>query len=272
MSRILLYNFSNTDSYSGSGTTVTDLEENSNATLVNGPTFGIGSCGNNYLEFDGTNDYLITNTDLNPFLSPANSSTVISLFTWVYLIENGVIVSEQGTTTPDSAWFDSQIELVNGTMCFGVWPYSLGVAPITSSIETALNQWHYVGLAYNGTTLKAYVNGQQCGEATYARSTPNQNGSELHYAIGYGTSTNMSNSNNFAKIRLGTFEVYNTALDSNTIENNYNTSVDFWRCLEHKLTQHGGNQLTNRGDRFTKNTKRFFKNILHRLPGSAYRD
>jgi hypothetical protein len=211
---ILRYIIGDTDSYSGTNT-VTDLRSNSNATLVNGPTYSI----NGYLNFDGSNDYLITNTSLNSKLSPPTTSTVISFFCWIYLQDNGVIISEQGTTTPDSNWFDSQIELVSGTLRFSVWPYSFGTSKITSSISTPLNNWYYVGLTYDGTTLRAYVNGSLAGSSTYTRQTPSASG--LYYTIGYGCSTNQGDGT-YAKLKLGDFHVYNTALSNQQILNNYN--------------------------------------------------
>jgi hypothetical protein len=72
---ILRYEISNTNSYSGTNSVI-DLVGNSNATLVNGPTYSI----NGYLNLDGVNDYLITDTSLNSKLSPATSSIVISYY------------------------------------------------------------------------------------------------------------------------------------------------------------------------------------------------
>jgi hypothetical protein len=213
---ILRYIIGDTDSYSGTNT-VTDLQANSNATLVNGPTYSI----NGYLNFDGSNDYLITNTSLNSKLSPPTTSTVISFFCWIYLQDNGVIISEQGTTIPDSNWFDSQIELVSGILRFSVWPYNFGTSKITSSISTPLNNWYYVGLTYDGTTLRAYVNGSLAGSSTYARQTPSASG--LYYTVGFGCVTNQGDGT-YAKLKLGDFHVYNTALSNQQILNNYNAT------------------------------------------------
>jgi len=213
---ILRYIIKDINSYTGTNNVI-DLVGNSNATLVNGPTFSV----NGYLNFDGSNDYLITNTSLNSKLSPPNTSTVISFFCWIYLQDNGVIISEQGTTIPDSNWFDSQIELVSGTLRFSVWPYSFGTSKITSSISTPLNNWYYVGLTYDGTTLRAYVNGSLAGSSTYNRQTPSDFG--LYYTIGFGSITNQGDGT-YAKLKLGDFHVYNIALSQQQIFNNYNTT------------------------------------------------
>mgnify|MGYP006269339777 CR=1 FL=1 len=226
---ILKYDFSNTYSYPGTGVSVIDLTGHCSGSLHNGVSFGNGECGNNYIYFDGTNDYLTTDVDLNSFLQ-SPSSNLISLFMWIYPIENGVVVSEQGSTTPDSDWYDAQIELVSGVFNFGVWPYNFGTPKIISSISTPLNQWHYIGFTYDGTTLKAYVNGQLAGSSVYSRVSPGSSGKQLHYILGYGSQTNMSSSANFAKMQIGTLEVYNIGLSNSDVLNNYNNSSDFWNC------------------------------------------
>ena len=106
---ILRYEISDRDSYSGT-TTVTDLVSNSNATLTNGPTYSI----NGYLNLDGVNDYVMTNTSLNSKLSPNSSSTIISVFIWVYPQDNGVIITEQGDTSLNGdGWHTSSIEVLS---------------------------------------------------------------------------------------------------------------------------------------------------------------
>jgi len=230
-SRILYYDFNDTSSYSGSSI-VFDLEGNSDGTVYNSPSFN--DCYQS-IQFNGTNGYVTTDIDLNSQLSPANTSTVISLFTWFYPTGDGVIVSEQGSVTPpDSGWYDSQIQIVSGNAYFSVWPYAIGstASPvIQSSISTPLNQWHYLGLTYDGTTLRAYVNGSPAGSVATARQTPYNNGStQLHYALAYGTQTNFTSGQPYGVGRMGTFEVYNTALSQTQITNLYNNTSSQWVC------------------------------------------
>jgi hypothetical protein len=237
-SRILYYDFNDTSSYSGSSI-VFDLEGNSDGTVYNSPSFN--DCYQS-IQFNGTNGYVTTDIDLNSQLSPANTSTVISLFTWFYPTGDGVIVSEQGSVTPpDSGWFDSQIQIVSGNTYFSVWPYTIGstASPvIQSSISTPLNQWHYLGLTYDGTTLRAYVNGSPAGSVATARQTPYNNGStQLHYALAYGTQTNFTSGQPYGVGRMGTFEVYNTALSQTQITNLYNNTSSQWVCPTPTPTQ-----------------------------------
>ena len=210
---ILRYELKDTNSYSLSST-VTDLVGSSNATLLNGPTYSV----NGYLNFDGTNDYLMTNTSLNSKLSPPNTSNVISVFLWVYPQDNGIFVTEQGSSTLNSAWHTSIIEMVSGQLKFSVWPLTF---IITSSVTVSLFEWYYVGLTYDGSTLRAYVNGQQVGSAVFTRQTPNSVGQELHYAVAAYDFTDLGDET-YAKMKLGAFHVYNAALSNQQVLNNYN--------------------------------------------------
>jgi hypothetical protein len=211
---ILNYDISNASSYPGTGTTVTDLTGSSNATLYNSPTYTPG--GGSYLTFNGTNQYLGTNTSLGSKLSPPNTSTTISVFMWVYPMDNGVILSEIGQTTPNIGWHDSQIEMVAGTLKFSVWSNNPGFA---STIATPLNNWYYVGFTYNGTNLVGYVNGSTAvTSGTITRSTP---GANLYYGVAVIDGTNLGDGT-YANMRFGGMQVYNTALNSGSVLQNFN--------------------------------------------------
>ena len=212
---ILNYNINDASSYPGSGTTVTDLTGSSNATLYNSPTYT--ATGGGYLTFNGSNQYLGTNTALGSKLNPANTSTVISIFVWAYPMDNGVIVSELGSTTPNTGWHDSQIEMVAGTLKFSVW--TGGVQNLSSTISTPLNNWYYMGFTYNGTNLVGYVNGASAvTSGTITRSTP---GANLFYAVAAADGTNLGDGT-AANMRFGGMQVYNTALNASDVLQNYN--------------------------------------------------
>jgi len=213
---ILNYNINDTLSYPGTGTTITDLQANSNATTANNPIYT--SSGGGYLTFNGTNQYLVTNTSLASKLLPPNTSTVISIFIWVYPMDNGVILTELGTSTPNTMWHNSQIEMVSGKLRFSVWTsnYSL----LESNIPTPLNAWYYVGFTYNGTTLKAYVNGQAAGTRDYTRITPNSAAQGLFYAVASSDLTNRGDGS-YANMRFGGMQVYNIELSESNVLTNY---------------------------------------------------
>ena len=211
---ILNYDIGNASSYPGAGSTVTDLQASSNATLFNTPTYTSG-----YLTFNGTNQYLTTNTSLNSKLSPANTSKIISMFLWAYMTDDGVLITELGQTTLNNGWYDSQIERVTGTLRFSVWSNGTGFA---STVATSLNTWYYIGFTYDGTTLRAYVNGAAAGTGTYARSSPyvDGGGAGLHYAVAAGSGTHLGDGS-YSNMRLGAFQVYNTALSAAQVTTNF---------------------------------------------------
>lgn len=223
---ITYWDIQNTSSYNGTGTTVIDLDGTNNGLLVGTNLYT--NAATKYISLDSTtSNYLRTTTNLNPYLSPANTSTIISYFVWVYPTSNGTIVSEQGMTNPDTGWYDSQIEWISGTPCFAVWPYTIhGGAKITSSVSAGLNAWHYIGLTYDGSVLRGYVNGQFAGSSTYGRQTPYNDGANrgLYYVLGYPTSTNMGASALGSDFRFGAFHVYNRTLNTSEILNNYNAT------------------------------------------------
>jgi hypothetical protein len=219
---ITYYDLQNTASYGGTGTTVTSLTRSAaNGTIVGSTTYGTSGLVN-YIEFNGTNAALeyIRTPDLNSFLYPSSTSTQISVFMWVYLTGNGSLVSEQGTLpNPDSSWFDTQIELVGGTLKFAVLPYSAG--SITSSIATPLSTWHYVGFTYNGTTLTAYVNGSTAGSLSVSRQSPGNSEFLLYYCVGHGSLTNLNGGGAVqGQYRLGDFHVYNRGLSAQEVAYN----------------------------------------------------
>ena len=254
---ILRYVIGDTNSYSGTSSVI-DLQGNSDATLVNGPTYSI----NGYLNFDGSNDYLVTNTSLISKLSPINTSTITSFFCWIYPQDNGVILTELGQSAIETGWHDSQIEIVSGALKISVWNYTGGV--ITSSIATPLNNWYYIGLTYDGTTLKAYVNGSLAGSLVRSRSTAYNDGTvsqkNLHYAIASGDSTTNLGDGSYAKMKFGDFHVYNTALSQQQVLNNYNAtksdyiytgSMSIWIDANDPASFSGGSVFDLSGNNYT---------------------
>jgi titin len=207
------------NSYSGSGTTLTDARGNSNATLVNNPAYT--ATGGGYFTMIGSSShYIMSNTSLNSqFTSQANRTTT-SIFMWVYPTSaNGILISEFGAADINAGWHDSQIEMVNGTMRFRVW----NGANLASAIATPVNNWYYVGFVYNQATqtLTGYVNGQVAVTSTnYARQAPYDYGSNLHFGIAARDTTNLGNGG-FGSFRFGSLHVYNSALTTAQVQQNF---------------------------------------------------
>jgi hypothetical protein len=224
--KIVNLNINDYSSYSYGLSTITDLLGGTNASLINSPSYSNGSgCGSN-ITLDGTTQFIITDTSLSNYYTISPNPSDTSVFLWVYLTDNGVILSEQGSTSLNTSWHDSQIELVNGSLRFSVWPLT---NVITSSISTPLNNWHYIGFTYSGTTLTAYVNGQNAGTTSFVRETPYQNNNNLYYAIGAEDTTTLGDGS-YSSLIFGQLEIWNGSISSSDVLTNYNNNVNNWIC------------------------------------------
>ena len=212
---VLCIDAANSKSYSGSGTSISDISGKGNSgTLSNGPTFS--SNNNGYWVFDGIDDYILSN---NTSLASQFSSLSVSHFTWFYPTGAGQIVSELGQTTINSSWHDTNVEISSaGAFSFSTWHGGL-TSRVTSSNQS-YNQWYQIGFTYNGTTLTAYINGQSIGTTAFTRDAPYNNAYALHYALCALDSTNMGTYGHAAG-RLASFSVYNRALSAYEVNQNF---------------------------------------------------
>jgi len=215
------------ESYLGYGTTIEDMTTNN----TDGVIVGTIAYGGGYLSIQGSSTEYVRTGDLNAYLIPPTSGTSISVFLWVYPTTNGIILTEEGTTSGDAgAWYDTQIQRNSaGNYLFSVWPYTFGSPRITSSATYSLNDWHYVGYSYDGTTMRAYVNGVLVGSSVVARESPGNFSKGMYYYVGYPSSTNMvTTPGGFGlgptcAFRFGAMQVYNIGINATEVLNNYNS-------------------------------------------------
>ena len=187
----------------------TDAMGNSNATFTGTPTVSSGVA-----TFAG-NSYAYTQTNL---ASKFNSNTYPANYTVFMRVKptgDGVILNEYGTTTPNSGWADSQIEMVGGVMKFRTW--NLGTV---SSSALTLNTWYNVAITYDQVAqlFSAYINGVLVGTATGSRSTPMASGFGLYYGIGTTDPANLG-SGAYGNFSMSQFDVYNQTLSAAQIAN-----------------------------------------------------
>ena len=200
---VVNYDFSKPASFARGNSFATNIAASGNASVVNAPIF-MNSLG--FIELDGVNEYLVT-PNVRPYFKSVNSSVQKSftMSLWVYPSAlNGVIVSELDSQTPSSGFHATNIEIVNGFIKYRVWDSPI----ITSSLALNLNRWYHIAMVYNGTAVKAYLNGVLQGTQTAARDIPiiAQN-----YAIGASETTNMG-SGGYGKFNLAQFKLYNLPL------------------------------------------------------------
>jgi len=228
---ILQWEIGDGASYLGYGITIEDMTTNN----TDGVILGTIAYGGGYLSIQGSTTEYVRTGDLNSYLSPANTGTSISVFMWIYPTTNGIILSEEGTTNGDNGgWYDAQIQRNSaGNYLFSVYPYTVGYPLITSSSTYSLNDWHYVGYSYDGTTLRGYVNGVLVGSSVVNRQSPGNNGYGMHYYLGYPSSTNMVQTASVgfgqgpsSAFRFGGMVVYNRGISTAEVLANYNSQKD----------------------------------------------
>ena len=214
---IVHYDPSNASSYSGSGTTLTDLTSNGyNGTLVGSPEFET-----DHFNFTA-NDYFVT-PDIS---SSIGASDVHTVELWFYPTgDNGVLLNYSNTSTPGSEYHFSAIEMVSGQLEFGLWN---GTA-VTSSGPTGsvtLDTWHQVVLTYDGSNFRGFLDGQRVCKVAVTFDSPQDHIStpEWYMAVGHDTVTNQGDGSDFEGT-IGIFRVYDAKLNRSAIRRNYKTDL-----------------------------------------------
>ena len=210
-SLVVNYDFSKPASFTRGNSFVTSIAASGNASVINAPIF-MNSLG--FVSLDGVNQYVMS-PNLRPFFKTVNASAQKSftMSLWVYpTASNGVIVSEQESQTLNSGFFTSNIELVNSIIKYKVWN---GTEILSSAI--ALNRWCHIAMVYNGTSLKAYLNGLLLGTQAYDRTLPPAG---QFYGLGAQSTTNMG-SGVYGKFNLAQFKLYNLPLSDVDILQEY---------------------------------------------------
>jgi hypothetical protein len=202
-----------TQSYSGSGTTWTDINglgQNNNGTLINGPTFNSDNGGS--IVFDGVDDYVDCGND-----SSLNITTGVTL---------GCVFSG-GTTGPfdretaiQKGFFTQNpgmygLQFVNNKARFALWN-SGGDNRFFDSSAQIINSIKYVICTWDGFTMKIYINGVLDSSQSYSTtlSTNTQN-------LGVGKS--ITENGNYFGGNIYTSQVYNRALSAAEVLQNYNS-------------------------------------------------
>lgn len=206
----------NTASYSGSGTSITDISGQGlgAATLYNSPTFT--SAGqSSYFTFNGTNQYVFTSNLVSKFNSPSNPATTLEIWTYAPT-DNGGMIAENGSPSLDGGWYDEQMEIDSGTMNMRMWNLS-AVSAGTYNRST----WNQSVFTYDGTTFRTYLNAVAGATTTGTRQAPWSYGYNLYYGLMAPSATNLGDGSYLAG-RWAVFKVYNRALTAAEVTQNYN--------------------------------------------------
>jgi len=197
----------NPASYSGTGTTVTDLIGTQNGTLTNG--VGYSSSNGGYFTFDGVNDYI--DFGINNAIRPISAGTIS---TWVYVDSTeveGAFYSFSNVTgyTGVDIWLDNSgyRSAVNGIATYQI---------VTNKSANTKGVWYYLTLSWNGTTLKAYLNGVlNTSVAQTVTIVNNITNSSKMGVYGSGTA-------GFLKGNISQLKIYNTQLSDTDVLTDFN--------------------------------------------------
>jgi hypothetical protein len=199
------------NSYSGT-TTWFDLSgQGNNGTLTNGPTLNTSNGGS--IQFDGTNDYCVVNSNSNSSLSGDFSITQ-----WYNAAANDggyrVIFETNGYRSGTSG-----IAIYQFSNYFRIWRIIGGTYTelITTSGNTVgLNTWKTFTLVRNSGVFTFYIDTIYSG--TYSTDTNNYSDTSYHIG-GDGPPT----SSYWFQGNIATTQVYNRALSPAEIMQNFNT-------------------------------------------------
>jgi hypothetical protein len=207
---LLYVNAGNTASYSGSGTTWTDLSTyQNNATLTNSPPWTSAGTAS-YFSFNGTNQYApVTQSKMN--VTYTGKTTMFSIKTVNANTGNGIYRCLFGGDNLRN--FNTYMYHVSGS----TWQLhfsSNGQGGISNSFTVTDNQWVVVAITQTtGGVLTYYVNGQQIG-------TP-QTGVTFSQYLSGGTEA-VARADNYWNGSMGVCAVYGRALTASQIRQNYN--------------------------------------------------
>ena len=135
----------NSLSYSGTGTTWTDMSGNgNNGTLTNGTSYSSENGG--VMVFDGVNDYVSRSNFIG-------NSTTFTVCHWINLSSN------QTTRTIFSNYTGSGWVTGISDSSVNVIKFYLGGAHLYATYPLEINKWYYVCVTYNNGNPTIYING-----------------------------------------------------------------------------------------------------------------
>ncbi len=210
----LHYNFADSNTYSGTGTTVYDLTSNDkDGTLTNGPAWKTNAYGN-YFDFDGSNDYIQTNLAL--------TSTNVTAEFWFN--------SDVSTSTNQPLFFTSNGGRIDVNIAEGT-PGANGYYNILNILVPARYEWNHLAVvtegfagSYSGTygsaiTFTVYLNGNKIASSgsltPYAQTA---NGYEANMRIG------RSGGGYYFNGKIGQTRMYTAVLTQAQIRANYDAT------------------------------------------------
>ena len=211
----ILFDPNNPGSYPGSGDSIFDLSGNSRT----GTLYGSPSFSSNYMNFDGSNDYI-------QFPSISLDRGGSAFFIWVYVTDFSSFTSNKTVNSRilvrGEAGYHSVFALYNGGFGFETdlnsnpQDIASDTTPNHSVAGISAGKWMNICMNFSSNTAKTYLDGVEVESFSVGDNL------ELRYV---GRIQDPTNYPDYLKGRLGIFGIYNRALSVNEIVNNYDAFV-----------------------------------------------
>ncbi len=212
---------SNTRSYPGTGNTWYDLRGNGNhSTLAGSPTFS-GSNSAYYFTFDSNTKSGTFSTNL---LSNYSSGT-IECSVYISNTSTSFISARQrnGVNTFSvlsvGSYADAGGQMATGTSGVVYYHNKNAQTVLASSTSLSANTWYSLAVTFNTLGAIIYINGIQNASVSGDYSVPNDTSTDPRIGAWIKDGTNFPMNG-----RLGQFKIYNRALSSQEILQNYNAT------------------------------------------------
>ena len=217
INKITSFDFSDSNTYSGSGSTVYDLTYYRNNGTISGATY-TGTGTSKSFSFTGLDDSIYSGIGL----SPNNSYSVWTENIWFKAgsgNSNSVIASYGNSTGTESRLIVSNSSINSGNLSFS---NRTGSDTLDLGINPTINDWYNVILVGTGSSVLGYVDGVYAGA------------SASNEALGIPRTFALSGSNNgtqtpisgFFNGNIALFEVYNTSITGTAVTTLYDSQKD----------------------------------------------
>jgi hypothetical protein len=196
-------------SYSGSGTTVTNIIDGSTGTLTNGVVFNSANGG--HWQFDGTNDHIsIPNASSPQFVADQN-------FTISYVINLDRVTGTYMAPVMIGSFGSSYGHLIGSSNYLLIYTDNDNSPEfsVSNALDNDINKWVSITQTYDGNRIYVYRNG------VYV----NQSGTGVSFTINTSNSLNlasMGGGSYFLDGDIASVKMYNKALTATDILQNYN--------------------------------------------------
>jgi hypothetical protein len=194
---------SDTDSYPGTGTTWTNLVDDTDYTISNG---AFDSANGGSIVFNGSSTFV-------PIGTPLSAGTNYTKEAWVY--DDG-----PGQNSRNILSTEDDVLYISGGVLYGGVGGSFNVVDVGSSLGTGV--WRHVCLTFNDTTntMVLYINGGNVNSSSNNSVTQSYSGNTLRIGSHFFNGSPVS----FWNGKIAEVRVYNAALTEAQVIANYNAT------------------------------------------------